>query len=98
MFERERRLGRSGIRVSAMGLGCWEIGGPTVDAGGIPGGLGEADDAESLRALGEALDAGISFFDTSNAYGPCLLEAYRPKRVLYERYGASRRYRWRRSG
>ena len=42
-----RKLGRSGIEVSAMGMGCWAIGGPwTLDGG--PAGWSQVDDAESL--------------------------------------------------
>jgi aryl-alcohol dehydrogenase-like predicted oxidoreductase len=54
-----RRLGRSNLEVSAMGLGCWPIGGPwTFD--GEPAGWGQVDDAESIRAIHYALDAGIN--------------------------------------
>jgi aryl-alcohol dehydrogenase-like predicted oxidoreductase len=35
----------------------------------FPGGWGEVDDAESIRAIHAALDAGINFFDTSDSYG-----------------------------
>jgi aryl-alcohol dehydrogenase-like predicted oxidoreductase len=63
-----RSLGRSGIEVSAVGLGCWAIGGPFFRDGG-PVGWGEVDDAESTRAIHRALDLGATFFDTSNVYG-----------------------------
>ena len=63
-----RILGRSGIEVSPMGLGCWTIGGPLWD-GETPEGWGEVDDAESIRAIRAALDTGITLFDTANAYG-----------------------------
>ena len=63
-----RRLGRSNVQVSAMGLGCWPMGGPwTYD--NEPAGYGKADDAESIRAIHYALDAGINFFDTAANYG-----------------------------
>jgi len=64
----KRTLGRSGIEVSAMGLGCWAIGGPFW-AGQTPLGWGEVDDNESIRAIHAALDLGINFFDTANVYG-----------------------------
>jgi aryl-alcohol dehydrogenase-like predicted oxidoreductase len=63
-----RRLGRSGIEVSALGFGCWAIGGPAW-RGGTPIGWGEVDDNESIRALQHALDLGITFFDTADVYG-----------------------------
>lgn len=63
-----RSLGRSGIQVSAMGLGCWAIGGPFW-SGDTPAGWGEVDDNESIRAIHRALDLGITFFDTADAYG-----------------------------
>ncbi len=63
-----RRLGRSGIEVSPMGLGCWAIGGPFW-AGKMPLGWGEVDDEESIRAIQAGLDAGVTLFDTANIYG-----------------------------
>ena len=64
-----RRLGRSGIKVSAMGLGCWAIGGPFTNEFGKPVGWGQVNDAESIRAIHRALDLGIAFFDTADVYG-----------------------------
>jgi aryl-alcohol dehydrogenase-like predicted oxidoreductase len=63
-----RRLGRSGIAVSAVGLGGWAIGGP-ARLDGKPIGWGEVDDEESVRAIRRALDLGITFFDTAGVYG-----------------------------
>ena len=53
-------LGRCGIEVSRVGLGCWAIGGdewPNID------------DAESIRAIHAGLDAGVNFIDTADRYG-----------------------------
>ena len=61
-------LRRSGIRVSAMGLGGWAIGGPFTFAG-RPAGWGTVDDEESIRAVHAAVDHGITFFDTAANYG-----------------------------
>jgi aryl-alcohol dehydrogenase-like predicted oxidoreductase len=63
-----RKLGRSGIEVSSMGLGCWAIGGPFW-SGETPLGWGEVDDEESIRAIHAALDYGVTLFDTANVYG-----------------------------
>jgi len=63
-----RPLGKSGITVSAMGLGCWAIGGPFWK-NGQPVGWGQVDDDESVRAIHRALDLGVTFLDTADVYG-----------------------------
>jgi aryl-alcohol dehydrogenase-like predicted oxidoreductase len=60
-----RALGKTGLQVSEIGFGAWGIGGRTVGTTSY----GETDDRTSLAALGRALDQGITFFDTSSAYG-----------------------------
>jgi aryl-alcohol dehydrogenase-like predicted oxidoreductase len=55
-----RTLGRSGIAVSAVGLGCWAIGGR---------GWGEVDDEESVRGIQRGFDLGVTLFDTADVYG-----------------------------
>jgi aryl-alcohol dehydrogenase-like predicted oxidoreductase len=55
----QRELGRSGAMVSAIGLGC---------SGMSPEKL-ERDDDESIATVRRALDLGVSFIDTSDAYG-----------------------------
>lgn len=60
-----RPLGRTGLGVSEIGFGGWGIGGRTVGHTSY----GETDDTTSLAALRGALDCGITFFDTSSAYG-----------------------------
>src|SRR3954451_11883893 len=54
-----RALGRSGVEVSAIGLGCW----------GMSGSYGPADEAESVATLHHALDLGLDFIDTADSYG-----------------------------
>lgn len=63
-----RVLGRSDLPVSAMGLGCWAIGGPFY-RGETPVGWGVVDDDESIRAVQRALDLGVTLIDTANVYG-----------------------------
>lgn len=69
----KRILGKSGLEVSALGMGCWAIGGPwTWDQPGetpYPAGWGDTDDDESIRALHAAIDLGVNFFDTAANYG-----------------------------
>ncbi|MEU6504824.1 aldo/keto reductase [Streptomyces sp. NPDC046942] len=64
-----RTLGRSHIEVSALGFGCWAIGGEWQSADGQPLGWGKVDDDESVRAIRRALDLGVTFFDTADCYG-----------------------------
>lgn len=67
-FSKLRPIGRSGISASAIGMGCWAIGGHfTLD--GRPDGWGDVDDAQSVRAIELALDLGASLFDSADAYG-----------------------------
>jgi len=64
----KRNLGKSEVEVSALGLGCWAIGGPwTFD--GHQAGWGDVDDKSSIEAIHYALDQEINFFDTAANYG-----------------------------
>ncbi|MFB5266097.1 aldo/keto reductase [Paenibacillus enshidis] len=66
----KRQLGRSEIQVSALGLGCWAIGGPWHDAEtGEAFGWGQVNDQESIAAIHCAIDAGITLIDTADNYG-----------------------------
>ncbi len=65
----KRKLGRSEIEVSAMGMGCWAIGGPYTNEKNLPCGWGEVDDAESIRTIHRAIDLGVTLFDTAACYG-----------------------------
>jgi aryl-alcohol dehydrogenase-like predicted oxidoreductase len=66
-----RELGRSGIKVSEVGFGCWAIGGRVTDStsGGAEIGWSEVDDTQSAAALRRAYELGITFFDTADVYG-----------------------------
>ena len=79
-----RILGRSGIEVSALGMGCWAIGGPWK-FNGMPAGWSGVDDAESLRAIQRAFELGATFYDTAANYGAghserLLAQAFKGKR------------------
>src|SRR5437667_4800909 len=63
-----RELGKTGIKVSAIGFGAWAIGGPS-EASGTPLGWGRTSDDESLAAIRRARDLGVNFFDTADSYG-----------------------------
>jgi aryl-alcohol dehydrogenase-like predicted oxidoreductase len=61
----KRTLGRSGLEVSAIGLGCM----------GLTYGYGPATDMqEAVRLIRAAVERGVTFFDTAEAYGPFLNE------------------------
>jgi aryl-alcohol dehydrogenase-like predicted oxidoreductase len=55
----QRAFGRTGLEVSAVGFGCWEIG----------GGYGSIEAQEFNRAVSRALDLGVNCFDTAEGYG-----------------------------
>ena len=63
-----RTLGRSGIVVSEISLGCWAIGGPSWRDGNPVGWTGNNDE-DSLAGLHRAFELGITHFDTADVYG-----------------------------
>ena len=81
-----RKLGNSGLEVSELGLGCM----------GLSFGYGPAADTkEAIRLLYTAVERGVTFFDTAEAYGPFAneellgeaLAAYRDKVVIATKFG-----------
>ena len=54
-----KAFGQTGMQVSAIGFGCWEMG----------GGYGSIEETEVIEAIHCALDLGINCFDTAEAYG-----------------------------
>ncbi len=58
-----RLLGKTGLKVSEVGYGCWGIG------GGAQNDMWKANDSDSRRALRKAVELGINFFDTAYVYG-----------------------------
>jgi aryl-alcohol dehydrogenase-like predicted oxidoreductase len=89
-----RKLGRSGLEVSALGMGCWAIGGSSLFDGKRRG-WGDVDDNESIRAIHAAVEMGVTFFDTADAYGSgrservlgTALEGRRDQVVLCTKFG-----------
>jgi aryl-alcohol dehydrogenase-like predicted oxidoreductase len=62
----KRKLGSSGLEVSALGLGCM----------GLSFGYGPATDTqEGIKLIRSAFEQGVTFFDTAEAYGPYINEA-----------------------
>nr|WP_207913432.1 aldo/keto reductase [Sphingomonas sp. BK235] len=55
-----RTLGRTGLEVSSLGLGCM----------GMSHAYGEPDDVESIATIHRAIELGCTFFDTAEVYGP----------------------------
>ena len=56
----KRKLGRQGLEVSALGLGCM----------GMSQSYGEADEAESIATIHRAIELGVTLLDTAEVYGP----------------------------
>ncbi len=55
-----RKMGDSDLTVSAIGFGCWEMGGPHY---------GGTDEAEVTAAIHRAIDLGVTLYDTAPNYG-----------------------------
>jgi aryl-alcohol dehydrogenase-like predicted oxidoreductase len=80
-----RELGRSGLRVSTLGLGCM----------GMSEFYGPGDDKESIKVMHRALDLGVNFFDTADMYGPFTnetlvgkaLKPFRKRVVIATKFG-----------
>src|SRR5262249_21925381 len=85
MMLAKRKLGRAGLEVSAIGLGCM----------GMSQSYGPANEAESVATLNRAIELGVDFFDTAEAYGPFtneelvgrVLKPHRDKIVIATKFG-----------
>ena len=62
----KRKLGNNGFEISEVGLGCWQIGANWGD---------EIEKKKAFEILNEAVDNGVSFFDTADVYGDGRSEA-----------------------
>lgn len=71
-----RQFGKTGLQVSAIGFGCWEIGGT----------YGRIDETQFQLAVQQAIEGGINCFDTAEAYGMGVSE-----RALGQALGGRRR-------
>jgi len=71
-----RQFGQTGLAISAIGFGCWEIGGT----------YGRIDETEFRLAVQQAIESGINCFDTAEAYGMGISE-----RALGQALGGRRR-------
>ncbi len=68
-----KQLGKTGLRVSAVGLGCGNFGG----VGSAPAFFGKGEtQAEAFALMNKAWDIGLNFFDTADAYGGGRSETY----------------------
>jgi aryl-alcohol dehydrogenase-like predicted oxidoreductase len=63
-----RKLGKTGIEVSEIGMGCWAIGGASF-RDGQPTGWSGADIDTSLATIQRAWELGVTLYDTADAYG-----------------------------
>jgi aryl-alcohol dehydrogenase-like predicted oxidoreductase len=63
-----RTLGSCGLEVSALGVGCWALGGPDTNLG-LPMGWGPISDDQARAGLEQAYALGATLFDTADVYG-----------------------------
>jgi myo-inositol catabolism protein IolS len=63
-----RVFGKTGWRVSQVGLGCWQFGG-AITLDGRPDGWSGVNDEESIATIKRAVELGINFYDTADMYG-----------------------------
>lgn len=67
---RYRQIGRTGIKVSEIGFGCWTMGGPNWStSNGQPIGWADVNDDEVLAGVKAGVDAGVNHWDNADIYG-----------------------------
>lgn len=57
---KQRPFGNTGVKVSEVGLGCWQLGGAD---------WGDVSEQDALNILAAAVDSGVTFFDAADVYG-----------------------------
>jgi myo-inositol catabolism protein IolS len=65
---KQRELGKSGVFVSEISLGCWTMGGLNW-VNGTPNGWANVDEDEIVAAIKAGVDAGVNHFDNADVYG-----------------------------
>ncbi|HPD18560.1 MAG TPA: aldo/keto reductase, partial [Candidatus Goldiibacteriota bacterium] len=63
-----REIGRTGIKVSEISLGCWTLGGRTWNEGESTG-WDDVNEDEVINAVNYAVDRGVNHFDNADVYG-----------------------------
>ncbi|MCX8094427.1 MAG: aldo/keto reductase, partial [Candidatus Goldbacteria bacterium] len=63
-----REIGRTGIKVSEISLGCWTLGGKSWNEG-ISVGWEDVNEDEVIKAINYAVDRGVNHFDNADVYG-----------------------------
>ncbi len=63
-----RELGKTGVKVSEISLGCWTMGGLNW-VNGNPNGWANVDEDEIISAIKAGVDAGVNHFDNADVYG-----------------------------
>lgn len=63
-----RELGKTGVKISEISLGCWTLGGLNW-VNGVPNGWANVDENEASEAIHYAIDKGVNHFDNADVYG-----------------------------
>lgn len=64
-----REIGKTGIKISEIGLGCWTLGGLNWEEGRVANGWSPVDTGDINKAVAYALEQGVNHFDNADVYG-----------------------------